>query len=77
MVDDEVMYALLGLRLEDEEADKVGRQLGNFAVNRTTILGKLIQLGQPLMLMTIYQGRGLWCMIQIGLEWILAQCILT
>jgi hypothetical protein len=77
IVDDEVMYELLGFRAEDEEADKARRQPRKVVLNRMAILGKLIQLGQPLLLMTIYQGRGLWFMTQIALVWILAQCTLT
>jgi hypothetical protein len=62
IVDDEVMYELLWFKAEDEEADKARpqrRQPRMVALNRMAILGKLIQLGQPLLLMTIYQGRGL------------------
>jgi hypothetical protein len=74
IVDDEVMYELLGFRAEDEELIRQERQPVQVAVNRTPILirglKKLIQLGQPLKLMTTYQERGLWCMIQIGPIWI-------
>ena len=58
IVDDEVMYELLGFRAEDEEANKERKAASKGCGQRTTILGrglrKLIQLGQPLKLMTIY-----------------------
>jgi hypothetical protein len=81
IVDDDMMYELLGFRAEDEEADKARKAASKDSGQQNDDICQRNEefdiAGQPLKLMTIYQGRGLWYMIQIDPVWILAQFILT